>query len=132
MRMHCPHYMTIARLHSLYAADTLWREYVYRCRNLYCGHTFITRSEVVRTLTHSKIPNPNVHIPISTRAAKRLENKKSAKQPQPLCAYLSPERFNQSLQPPQKKIRLAGLDSMPTFHEKPPLLTAENCYLRLN
>ena len=76
MRMHCPPCMTIARLHSLYAADTLWREHIYYCPNPYCGHTFVTRSEVARTLTPSKIPNPDVHIPISARAAKRRENKK--------------------------------------------------------
>lgn len=75
MRMHCPHCKCIARLHSLYAAGTLWRECVYGCPNPFCGHTFITRSEVSRTLTPSKIPNPNVHIPISTRSAKRRQNK---------------------------------------------------------
>lgn len=75
MRMPCPHCKSIARLHSLIVADILFREHAYICWNPFCGHTFITRSEVARTLTPSKIPNPNVRIPISTRAAKRRENK---------------------------------------------------------
>lgn len=75
MKMHCPHCMCIAQLHSLHAAGALFREHVYYCLDPYCGHTFITRSEVTRTLTPSKIPNPHVHIPISARAGKRRENK---------------------------------------------------------
>lgn len=75
MKMHCPHCMCIAHLHSLHAAGTLFREHVYCCSDPYCGHTFIARCEVAHTLTPSKIPNPNVHIPISSRARKRRENK---------------------------------------------------------
>lgn len=75
MKMHCPHCLCVAEFHSLHAAGTLFREHIYRCSDPYCGHNFITRSEVALTLTPSKIPNPNVHIPISARAAKRRENK---------------------------------------------------------
>ena len=75
MRMYCPHCECVARLHSLHAAGLLFREYVYCCSNPYCGHNFIVRSEARCTLTPSKIPNPNVHIPISARAAKRREKK---------------------------------------------------------
>ena len=75
MKMHFPHCKCIARLHWLHAAGLLFREHVYCCSNPYCGHNFITRSEVARTLTPSKMPNPNVHIPISARARKRWENK---------------------------------------------------------
>ena len=73
--MNCPHCKCIARLHSLHAEGLLFREHVYCCSNPYCGHNFIVRSEVGRTLTPSKIPNPNVNIPISARATKRQENK---------------------------------------------------------
>ena len=75
MRMNCPHCKCIARLHSLHAEGLLFREHVYCCSNPYCGHNFIVRSEFGRTLTPSKIPNPNVNIPISARATKRQENK---------------------------------------------------------
>ena len=79
MKMNCPHCKCIARLHSLHAAGLLFREHVYCCSNPYCGHNFILRSEVGRTLTPSKIPDPDVNIPISARAAKRRQNREQRK-----------------------------------------------------
>ncbi len=37
------------------------------CSNLYCGHTFVSYEQIVRTLSPAAVPAPGVHIPFSPR-----------------------------------------------------------------
>ncbi|RYF01722.1 MAG: hypothetical protein EOO32_02800 [Comamonadaceae bacterium] len=86
MRMYCPHCESTARLHSVIAKGLLWREVIYCCTDVYCGHNFVARAEVQRTLCPSKTPNPSVSIPISARATKRRENKAKREAAAAACA----------------------------------------------
>lgn len=75
MKMPCPMCKSKTNLHSEAQVDRYAWEHIFCCTNPYCGCTFIVRSEVQRILRQSKIPDPTVTIPVSTRAAKRQENK---------------------------------------------------------
>ncbi len=75
MKMPCPMCQSKTKLHSGAQVDRYVWEHIFYCWNPYCGCTFIVRSEVRRILRQSKIPDPTVTIPVSTRAAKRQENK---------------------------------------------------------
>lgn len=75
MTMHCPMCHGKTRFCGAEQINLLQKVRVYQCRDPYCSCSFETLSTVVRTLRPSKIPRPGVNIPISTRAAKRRENK---------------------------------------------------------
>ncbi|WP_349817093.1 hypothetical protein [Acidovorax sp. SUPP1855] len=63
------------KLHSGQQVDRFAWEHIFCCCDPYCGCTFVTRGEVARIITPPKVPNPDVNLPISARAAKRRENK---------------------------------------------------------
>lgn len=61
----CPHCMAKATaVHSEEISPTL-REITYRCNNWRCGHVYAAGLEVVRTLSVSAMPAPDVRLPVS-------------------------------------------------------------------
>lgn len=44
----------------------LYREQLMQCSNALCGFTYIVGAEVLRTISPSAMPNPDVHIAPST------------------------------------------------------------------
>ena len=75
MKMPCPMCQSKTKFHSVAQVDRYVREHIFYCWNPYCGCIFVVRGEIQRILRQSKIPDPTVTIPVSTRAAKRQENK---------------------------------------------------------
>jgi len=63
MAFTCPHCDSVANTRSSRMLSVKLREAFCQCSNLYCGHTFVTLTEVVRTLSPSATPNPLVFIP---------------------------------------------------------------------
>jgi hypothetical protein len=51
----------------------LSREYHYSCRNIKCLHTWVVISSAVRTIVPSRMPNPDVHIPLAGKDDPVLE-----------------------------------------------------------
>lgn len=67
MAMQCPHCSSPAHTRtSRYMSPTCKESYM-QCSNLRCGFTFVSITEVARTLSPSATPNPRVFIPIAQR-----------------------------------------------------------------
>lgn len=66
--MACPHCGCAARARSGRTLSALYRERTYQCTNPDCGHSFIVGMEVMRTVSPSACPNPDVSIPLSDNA----------------------------------------------------------------
>lgn len=65
MRINCPHCGTVAGIRSSRAVSRLTREMYCQCCNLECGHTFVGLVEVVRTLSPSAVPDPDIEKQLS-------------------------------------------------------------------
>lgn len=61
----CPHCRSRAAFVKSREMSGTMREVTYRCTNEYCGHVYVAALEVIRTLSPSAIPDPQVHIPLS-------------------------------------------------------------------
>ncbi|AZZ97989.1 ogr/Delta-like zinc finger family protein [Pseudoalteromonas sp. R3] len=64
----CPHCGHRANQRRTKKQSQLTREKVYRCSNEDCNFVFATLEEIVRTVTPSANPNPDVNLPMSARA----------------------------------------------------------------
>ncbi|MDC7699565.1 ogr/Delta-like zinc finger family protein [Vogesella indigofera] len=62
MAFTCPHCEAVAHTRSSRRISRKLREAYVQCSDLECGHTFVTLTEVVRTLSPSGKPNPDVYI----------------------------------------------------------------------
>ncbi len=66
LRMRCPHCSAPATCRDSESMSLLLKELIFVCSNFSeCGHTFVANLEVVRTLSPSAIPNPEICIPLS-------------------------------------------------------------------
>ena len=65
-RMACPHCEFDSVIRTSWVMTKLMRETTYQCTNPECGHTFIALTEIVRTLSPSATPDPQVNIPLSS------------------------------------------------------------------
>lgn len=65
-RTACPHCGADCEIRTSEGMTITMRETTYRCTNPECGHTFVARLEIVRTLSPSATPNPSVSLPISS------------------------------------------------------------------
>lgn len=66
LRMRCPHCGAQANCRNSESMSLLLKELTFVCTNFsQCGHVFVSNLEVVRTLSPSAIPNPEVNIPLS-------------------------------------------------------------------
>ena len=70
-RVKCPHCGQAARLRTSKTLTPLYREIYYHCSNLFCGHTFMATHEIVRTVSPSRTPNPEIVLPMLPAAAAR-------------------------------------------------------------
>lgn len=68
---HCRHHVRAAKSRSM---SELMKEITYMCQNPECGHIFVASLEVLRTLSISAIPNPNVRIHISQHVRNACAN----------------------------------------------------------
>lgn len=62
MAFTCPHCGALANTRSSRRQSIMLRESFMQCSDLECGHTFVTLTEVVRTLSPSGKPNAAVYI----------------------------------------------------------------------
>lgn len=65
-RARCPHCNAPAIVRSSRELSPLYREQLMQCTNAYCGFTYVVGAEVVRAISPSAMPNPDVHIAPST------------------------------------------------------------------
>ena len=68
----CPHCTSRARAVKSREMTVTMREVTYQCTNVLCGHTYVAGLEVMRTLSPSAMPNPQVNIPLSPHVERRL------------------------------------------------------------
>ncbi|TPQ43129.1 ogr/Delta-like zinc finger family protein [Cupriavidus pinatubonensis] len=68
MRMNCPHCGAIAHIRSSRSVSRMTRELYCQCTNLTCGHTFVGLVEVVRTLSPSSNPDPEIAKQLAARS----------------------------------------------------------------
>lgn len=59
----CPHCQSRSIVRHSEQETNLSRELRLRCDNDLCGHTFVAQIVVIRTLTPSQMPNPEVNLP---------------------------------------------------------------------
>jgi len=62
----CPHCGEPAIVRSSRALSPVYREQVMQCTNALCSFSYVVGSEVIRALSPSAMPNPDVHITPST------------------------------------------------------------------
>ncbi|WP_242873638.1 ogr/Delta-like zinc finger family protein [Pseudacidovorax intermedius] len=65
LSIRCPHCLEKATAEDSQELSRTVREVAYRCRNYRCGHVYVARLEVVRTLEPSRMPSPLVSLPLS-------------------------------------------------------------------
>lgn len=73
----CPHCDSTAVVRSSRRLSPIYREQIMQCTNAHCGHTYVVGAEVLRTLSPSATPNPDVDIPLSPKSyagVKRAEH----------------------------------------------------------
>lgn len=62
----CPHCDAPAIVRSSRSLSPIYREQLMQCTNALCGFTYVVGAEVIRAISPSAMPNPNVHIAPST------------------------------------------------------------------
>lgn len=62
----CPHCSEPAIVRSSRSLSPIYREQLMQCTNALCGFTYVVGAEVIRAISPSAMPNPNVHIAPST------------------------------------------------------------------
>ncbi|SOY55789.1 ogr/Delta-like zinc finger family protein [Cupriavidus taiwanensis] len=68
MKMNCPHCGAVAHIRSSRKVSRMTRELYCQCTNLTCGHTFVGLVEVVRTLSPSSKPDPEIAMQLAARS----------------------------------------------------------------
>lgn len=53
-------------MRSSRSLSAVYREQLMQCTNAHCGFTYVVGAEVIRAISPSAIPNPDVHIAPST------------------------------------------------------------------
>ncbi|MBV8271636.1 MAG: ogr/Delta-like zinc finger family protein [Cupriavidus sp.] len=69
MKMSCPHCGANANIRSSRRISRITRELYCQCTNLECGHTFVGLVEVVRTVSPSATPDPEIARQLAARSA---------------------------------------------------------------
>jgi Ogr/Delta-like zinc finger len=64
----CPHCDSRSVNTRLTSLSRTVNELRYRCKNDDCGHVFVVRLEVVRSIQPSALPHPAVALPIAAQA----------------------------------------------------------------
>ncbi|MDO5609459.1 MAG: ogr/Delta-like zinc finger family protein [Pseudomonadota bacterium] len=63
--MHCPHCRKAATARTSVELSATYREVTYQCRNLLCGHIWVSGLEALRTLSPAARPHPDITLPLS-------------------------------------------------------------------
>lgn len=61
----CPHCEGLAHVRTSKGLSRLVRECYLYCKDPECGHSFVAQVVIVRTLSPSASPRPDVHIPLA-------------------------------------------------------------------
>lgn len=64
----CPHCGASSIVRTSYLVTDLIRESLHVCTNVLCGHTFMSLTEIVQTLSPSSMPRSDVCLPSYTNA----------------------------------------------------------------
>lgn len=80
-RARCPHCGEPAIVRTSRELSPVYREKTMQCTNPLCSHSYVVGEEVLRTLSPSATPNPDVNIPCSTHAC--AGRRRDAAHPQP-------------------------------------------------
>ena len=64
----CPHCSYTVRAVKSRMMSAMFKEITYMCQNPDCGHVFVAGLEVLRTLSLSAMPKPDIRIPMSQHA----------------------------------------------------------------
>ncbi|OEZ98781.1 ogr/Delta-like zinc finger family protein [Duganella phyllosphaerae] len=70
----CPHCDYTVRAVKSRTMSAMFKEITYMCQNPECGHVFVAGLEVLRTLSLSAVPKPDVRIPMSQHARAAATN----------------------------------------------------------
>ncbi|MCX8578805.1 ogr/Delta-like zinc finger family protein [Gilliamella sp. B2717] len=65
--MKCPHCKSKTTIRTSEELSPLTRKQYRQCTNINCSHTFVVLQSVSVTIVPSAIPDPTVHIPLSSR-----------------------------------------------------------------
>lgn len=65
-RPRCPHCNSAARVRTSRELSPVYREQFMQCTNVQCGFTYVVGCEVLRTLSPSGSPRPDVCVPQSS------------------------------------------------------------------
>lgn len=68
----CPHCGSAAHVRTSRSLTPLYREQVYQCQNHLCGHVYLVGLEVLRTISPSATPRPDMRIPFSPNVDRDL------------------------------------------------------------
>ncbi|WP_211461804.1 ogr/Delta-like zinc finger family protein [Collimonas silvisoli] len=68
---HCRHRVRAAKSRTM---SDMMKEITYMCQNPDCGHVFVASLEVLRTLSMSATPNPDVRIHVSQHVRNACAN----------------------------------------------------------
>lgn len=66
VNIRCPHCDGTSKARSSRQLSKTMREIFYICMTPECGHTYVATLEVVRTLSPSAQPNPDINLPFSS------------------------------------------------------------------
>lgn len=61
----CPHCHSPVKAAKSRTMSDMMKEITYMCQNPDCGHVFVASLEVLRTLSLSSMPNPEIRIELS-------------------------------------------------------------------
>jgi hypothetical protein len=63
--INCPHCGSTSRVRTSRPLTSLVRTANLQCTNLDCGHTFAAQLAITHTISPSRLPNPDVVLPIA-------------------------------------------------------------------
>lgn len=72
--MFCPHCGTRAKVRTSKTLSRTMREIAYQCDDVQCSHSFVGIIEVVRTISPSATPHPEVNLPMTKQAIFNAKN----------------------------------------------------------
>lgn len=61
----CPHCGHFARVRTSRLLAAVYAEAYMQCDNHLCGHVFVCAVQVLRSVSPSACPNPEIHIPLA-------------------------------------------------------------------
>jgi hypothetical protein len=66
IQIRCPHCNSLAIARNSRELSSTLREITYQCKDVECSHSYVAQLEIVRTLSPSGKPNPEIVLPMSS------------------------------------------------------------------